>query len=276
MSIQAAEDLNVTDLSVCDSSNKVELRLVEGFVPSMPRLDPADPRRAEKISWADAHCRTTFRDLGMKYDIEALAATFEDNVGLNSDYDLMFREDAGNADTTPEQRMDAAAVPYAVAQAALGYRPSDALQSYVREIMEPHGPSAWLVGGASATLAAAWILGHVDSGLYVDFTELVAEVHGRSKFGEDGSAAFCNGLRSPRVLVLDGLDSVTLDQTTAEVMFPTFRHRHLNAMPTIITAMSPIDEVMLCSTSRCRSMFGEVAAALGTTTAERAEHMLII
>ena len=254
----------------------MQLHIVDGFKPSVPRLSDDDPLKDEKIRWVMEHVKFYYLDLTERYDAEGMASVFDSQRGLNPDFDSRFHPERVTSSLSPTERMDDAAVPYAVAQAALGYRPSDSVQSYVREIMEPHGPSAWLVGGASATLAAAWILGHVDSGLYVDFTELVAEVHGRSKFGEDGSAAFCNGLRSPRVLVLDGLDSVTLDQTTAEVMFPTFRHRHLNAMPTIITATSPIDEVMRRSTSRCRSMFGEVAAALGTTAAERTEHMLII
>lgn len=284
MNFQAAEDLNRTDC-VCDLSNKAELRLVDGFKPSVPRLSDADPLKDEKIRWVAANIKFAYIDLAERYDAEGMAATFDAQRGLNPDFDSRFHPERVTSSLSPTESMEKSGVPYNVSQAAIRLDPPDCVTRYAREISGAHGPSCWLMGGASATVAACWILGRSDSGQYVDAVAMVLDMHGRGRFGEDGTAALARPLMTPRILVLDGLDAAHLDGAAAVLMYPVLRARHMNGHPTIVTSAASIDEVQRGILARCRSederqaalgMMTEMVASMGTTTAERTSHTFAI
>ena len=251
---------------------------------TMPRLFNDDPDKSRKVAWASEHVRYSYVDQGLKYDSEAMAATFDINPGLCPDYDAEFRDECQKPHVSREALMELAHVPHEVADAVsrMGDVPAP-VKDYADELRDQHARSALIVGGATATILAAWLAGEVPGALFVDYPSLLADLRARGRFGQEGAQAVANRLRDPALLILDRMDEARTEATSAELLHPSLRHRHTSGLPVIVTSSIPL-EVMERRTlsgartdedkAAARRLFAEIAGGMGRNADERARHTI--
>lgn len=252
---------------------------------TMPRLFNDDPDKSRKVAWASEHVRYSYVDQGLKYDSEAMAATFDINPGLCPDYDAEFRDECQKPHVSRETLMESAHVPSEVVGAVsrMGEAPAP-VKDYADELRGPHPKSAVLVGNPTATVYAAWLVGCVTGGAFCEFSELVADIDtAEGRLGDTGAQSVANGLRDVSLLVLDEFDVKPLDSRLVSLLYPTVRHRHVNGLPTVITSSVGLEVVKRRTLNYARSdedrdaarrLFSEIVSSLGRTDAERSKHTI--
>ena len=251
---------------------------------TMPRLSPDDPDKSRKVAWASEHVRYSYVYQGLKYDSEAMAATFDINPGLCPDYDEVFHSETPKTHASREALMELAHVPHEIAEAVGRMEDVPApVKDYADELRDQHARSALIVGGATATILAAWLAGEVPGALFVDYPSLLADLRARGRFGQEGAQAVANRLRDPALLILDRMDEARTEATSAELLHPSLRHRHTSGLPVIVTSSVPL-EVMERRTldgartdedkAAARRLFAEIAGGMGRSADERARHTI--
>ena len=251
---------------------------------TMPRLFNDDPDKSRKVAWASEHVRYSYVDQGLKYDSEAMAATFDINPGHCPAYDAEFRDECQKPHVSREALMESAHVPSEVVGAAsrMGEAPAP-VKDYADELQDQHARSAVFLGDARSTVYAAWVLGAVSGGLYVDFPSLLADLRARDRFGCDGAQSAANRLRDVSLVVLDSFDAARMDSRAIELLYPVVRHRHTSGLPSIITTSVPLDDVerrtLNCARSdedrdAARRLFSEIVSSTGRTADERSKHTI--
>ena len=257
----------------------------DGYRATMPHLHAADPDRARKIAWVTENVSYAYVDNHLRYDAEAMAASFDVTRGLCADYDELFHPDAPKSHASREALMEGAHVPHEVADAVgrMGDAPAEVAR-YADELQAPHPRSCVLVGDATSTVYAAWLVGGVPGGLFCEYSELVSDIDAaEGRLGEAGAQSIANQLRDVSLLVLDELDAARLDSRLVSLLYPPIRHRHMNGLPTIVTCSVPLEVMERKTLNNARSdedrdaarrLFAEIINSTGRNDAERRQHAI--
>ena len=182
--------------------------------------------------------------------------------------------------------MLSALVPARVAEGATRYSPSEALETYRRELTSNSAGgalSAWIASRTrdNATVAGAWLCGWVRNARYVDAPSYVLSLDGMNRYGTDSRNNSISGLGNVSLLVLDGAEQATWSEQSAVPFAAMLGLRRKKGLPTVWAASCDLDAFLgrlsaFAGGDVTHEMAFVVSRSVGRTRAEQAAHMIAV